>query len=133
MSPRPLFTHAEFDVLARPALALAGVEPNVGDEFFGPLEAAHIANNGQEREGVDEAHAEHLHGAQHQGLRAHLGSNEPVEALAALFAGIEIAEVLGKDLALQGGPVPVVFEVRFCRVLSNSRLPLAGRIALPLR
>ena len=39
------FTHAEFDVLARPALALAGVEPNVGDEFFGPLEAAHIANN----------------------------------------------------------------------------------------
>ena len=38
-----------------------------------------------------EAYAEHLHGAQHHGLRAHLGSDEPVEALAALFAEIEIA------------------------------------------
>ena len=107
MSPRPSFAHAEFDVLARPALALAGVESDVGHEFFGPLEAAHVANNSQEREGVDEAYAEHLHGAQHHGLRAHPGSDEPVEALAALFADIEIAEVLGKDLALQGRPVPL--------------------------
>ena len=45
--------------------------------------------------------------AQHHGLRAHLGSDEPVEALAALFAGIQIAEVLGKDLPLHGRPVPL--------------------------
>ena len=64
------FAHAEFDVLARPALALAGVEPNVGHEFFGPLEAAHVANNGQQREGVDEAHAEHLHGSAASWARA---------------------------------------------------------------
>ena len=106
--PTASFAHAEFDVLARPALALAGVESDVGHEFFGPLEAAHVANNGQEREGVDEAHAEHLHGAQHHGLRAHLGSDEPVEALAALFAGIQIAEVLGKDLAFAWATSPVV-------------------------
>ena len=103
--PPASFAHAEFDVFAAPALALAGIEPDVGHEFFGPLETAHVANNGQECEGVDEAYAEHLHRAQHQGLSAHLGSDEPVEALAALFAGIQIAEVFGKDLALQGGPV----------------------------
>ena len=67
--PTASFAHAEFDVLARSALALAGVESDVSHEFFGPLEAAHVANNGQQRKGVDEAHAEHLHRAQHQGLR----------------------------------------------------------------
>jgi hypothetical protein len=105
--PTASFAHAEFDVLARPTLALAGVEPNVGDEFFGALEAVHVANNGQQREGVDEAHAEHPQAAQHHGFRAHLGSDEPVEALAALFAGIQIAKVLGKDLPLHGRPVPL--------------------------
>jgi Transaldolase/Fructose-6-phosphate aldolase len=49
------FAHPEFDVLARPALALAGVKPNVGHEFFRALEAAHIANNRQQRKGADEA------------------------------------------------------------------------------
>ncbi len=112
-------------------MALAGIEPDGGHEFFGPLEAAHVANNGQEREGVDEAYAEHLHRAQHQGLSAHLGSDEPVEALAALFAGLQIAEVLGKDLALQGTS-RVVLRIH-CRVLSNSRLRSAGPMALPLR
>ena len=38
---------AEFDGFARPALALAGVEPDIGHELFGPLEAAHVTNNGQ--------------------------------------------------------------------------------------
>ena len=108
MSPRPLLPTPSLMVLARPALALAGVESDVGHEFFGPLEAAHVANNGQQREGIDEAHAEHLQAAQHHGLRAHLGSDEPVEALAALFAGIQIAEVLGKDLAFAGATSPVV-------------------------
>ena len=84
-----------------------GLSPDVGYEFFGPLEAAHVANNGQERESVDEAHAEHLHGAQHHVVAAHPGSDETVEALAALFAGIQIAEVLGKDLLLHGRPVPL--------------------------
>ena len=51
--PTASFAHAEFDILAPPALALAGVESDVGHEFFGPLEAAHVANNGQQREGVD--------------------------------------------------------------------------------
>ena len=99
------FTHAEFDVLARSALALAGIEPDVGHEFFGPLEAAHVANNGQQREGIDQAHPEYVQAAQHHGLPTHFGSDEPVEALAALFRGIQIAEVLGNDLPLHGRPV----------------------------
>jgi hypothetical protein len=89
------FAHAEFDVLARSALALAGIEPDVGHEFFGPFEAAHVANNGQECEGVDKAHAEYIQAAQHHGLRTHFGSDESVEALAALFTGIQIAKELG--------------------------------------
>ena len=105
--PTASFAHAEFDVLTRPTLALAGVEPNVGDEFFGALEAAYVPDDGQQRKGADQTHAEHVHAAQHQGLRAHLGSDEPVEALAALFADIQIAEVLGKDLPLHGRPVPL--------------------------
>jgi len=79
------FAHAEFDVLARSALALAGIEPDVGHEFFRPLEAAHVANNGQQREGIDQAHPEYVQAAQHHGLPTHFGSDEPVEALAALF------------------------------------------------
>ena len=107
--PTASFAHAEFDVLTHSALALAGVEPDVGHEFFGPFEAAHVANNGQEREGVDQAHAQHVEAAQHHGLRTHFESDEPVEALAALFRGIQIAEVLGKDLPLHGRPV-ALFE-----------------------
>ena len=57
---RASFAHAEFDVLARSALALAGVEPDVGYQFFGPLAAAHVATNGQECEGVDKAHADYI-------------------------------------------------------------------------
>jgi hypothetical protein len=98
MSPRP-----EFDILAHSALALAEVEPDVGHEFFGPLEAAHLTNNGQERGGVDEAHAEDLQAAQHHGLRAHLGSNEPVEALAALFGRIRARQ--GYPFAWATNPV----------------------------
>ena len=71
MSRTASFAHAEFDVLARSALALAGVEPDVGHEFFRSFKAAHVANNGQEREGVDQAHASTLMAAQHHGLRAH--------------------------------------------------------------
>ena len=63
MSATASFAHAEFDVLTHSALALAGVEPDVGHEFFGPFEAAHVANNGQEREGVDQAHAQYVEAA----------------------------------------------------------------------
>jgi hypothetical protein len=114
------FAHAEFEVLARSALSLAGVEPDVGDEFFGPLEAAHVANNGQEGKGVDKAYAEYFQAAQHHGLCAHFESDEPVETLAALFAEIEIAEVLGKDLPLHGRPVSLFED------------PLTGALQLEL-
>jgi hypothetical protein len=42
------------------------------------------------------------------GFPAHLGGDESVDAPAALFACVQIAEVLGKDLPLHGRPVPLL-------------------------
>ena len=47
----------------------------------------------------------HLNGAQHHKFHGHLGSDEPVDALAMLFGHVQIGEVLGEDLALQWPPV----------------------------
>jgi hypothetical protein len=64
MFPRPLLPTPSLMFLACPAFALAGVEPDVGHEFFGALLAAHVPDDGQQRKGADETHAEHVHAAQ---------------------------------------------------------------------
>ena len=92
-------------------MALAGVGPDVSHQFFRALETAHVADDGRERKGVNQAYAEHLHCAEHQGLAADLRGDESLETLATLFRGIQIAEVLGEDLFLDGRPVPLLEDL----------------------
>ena len=99
---------SEADVFLFAALALAGVEADVGDEFFGAVEASDVANDGHQCKGADDADAEDFHAAHHGGVGAHFDGDEAVEAFAAFFGFGDVVEVLGEEAFLQRGPVSLL-------------------------
>ncbi len=101
------FADAQADVLVFAALALAGVEPDVGDEALGAVEAPDVADDGQEGEGVDDSDAEHFHAAHHGGVVAHCLADELVEAFAACAGLLDGTEVFVEEAVLQGCPLPL--------------------------
>ena len=99
---------SQADVFAFAALALAGVESDVGDEFLGTVEAPYVANDGQQGKRADDAHAEDFHAAHHRGIDGYLGGNEAIEPFAAFLGLRDIGEMLGEDVFLQHGPVCLI-------------------------
>ena len=79
------------DVFAFAALALAGVESDVGDEFLGTVEAPDVANDGQQGKRADDVHAEDFHATHHLGIDGHLGGNEAIKPFAAFLAHLSRA------------------------------------------
>jgi hypothetical protein len=96
---------AQPDIFAFAALALAGVQADVGDEFLGTVEAPDIANDGQQGKRADDAYAEDFHAAHHLGIGGHLGGNQAIKPFAALFGLRDVGEMLGEDVFLQVGPL----------------------------
>ena len=91
-------TDPQADVFAFAALALAGVEADVGDEFFGTVEAPYVANDGHQGKRTDDAHAEDFHATHHLGIGGHLGGNQAIEPFAAFLGLRDIGEMLGEDV-----------------------------------
>ena len=96
------------DVFAFAALALPGVEADVGDEFLGAVEAPDVANDGQQGKRAHDADAEDFHAAHHRGIVGYLGGNEAIEPFAAFLGLRDVGEVLGEDVFLQHGPVCLI-------------------------
>ena len=98
---------SQADILAFAALALTGIEPDVGHELLGTVEAPDVADDSQQRKGAHDAHAEHLHAAHHLGIVGHLCGDQAVKPLASLFGLSDIGKVLVEDLCLQHRPLPL--------------------------
>ncbi len=104
---------AEFDQFAASALALAGVEADVGDELGGSLEAPDVADDGKKGEGVDQADAEEFHATEHEGFGADLLADKAQESFAPCGVVAKGLEMIGQEIAQEGGPVALAEDPSF--------------------
>ena len=104
---------AEFDEFAASALALTGVEADVGDELGGSFKAPDVADDGKKGEGVDQADAEEFHATEHEGFGADLLADEAQEGFAPCGVVAKGLEMIGQEVALEGGPVALAEDPSF--------------------
>jgi hypothetical protein len=113
--------------IASAALALAGVESDVGEEFLGTVEARDVASKGEQGKCADDAHAEDFHATHHLGIAFHLGGNQAIEPFAAFLGLRDIGKILIEPLDIWP-PLRVASTHRFHRGhwINHFDLPSAG-------